>query len=70
MVLKPEDFRMYITISGKFYIRCWRRKEEISWTDSGKNEVVLHGVKEERSVLHAIKRRLCGLVTSRVGTAF
>jgi len=28
---------------------------KISWTDSAKYEVVLHRVKKERSVVHAIK---------------
>jgi hypothetical protein len=41
MVLKPEDFRMYIRISGKI------SNVEISWADSVKNEVVLHRVTEE-----------------------
>jgi hypothetical protein len=30
---------------------------EISWTDRVKNEEVLHRVKEERNILHTIKRR-------------
>jgi hypothetical protein len=34
---------------------CWRRME-IIWTDRVKNEV-LHRVKEERSILHAIKKK-------------
>jgi hypothetical protein len=34
---------------------CWRRME-ISWTDRVRNEV-LHGVKEERNIVHTIKRR-------------
>jgi hypothetical protein len=36
---------------------CWRGKEKISWTDLLKKEEELHRVKEERNVLHAIKRR-------------
>jgi hypothetical protein len=36
---------------------CWRRMEKISWTDHVKNEEVLHTVKEERNILHTIKRR-------------
>jgi hypothetical protein len=49
----------------------WRRIEKISWTDRVKNEEVLHRVKEERNILHTIKRRrLTGLVTSWVVTAF
>jgi hypothetical protein len=30
---------------------------EISWTDRVRNEKVLHRVKEERNILHTIKRR-------------
>jgi hypothetical protein len=39
-----------------FEMWCWRRME-ISWTDRVRNEEVLHGVKEERNILHTIKRR-------------
>jgi hypothetical protein len=31
--------------------------EKISWTDRVRNEGVLHRVKEERNILHTIKRR-------------
>jgi hypothetical protein len=31
--------------------------EKISWTDRVRNEEVLHIVKEERNILHTIKRR-------------
>ena len=31
--------------------------EKISWTDSVRNEEVLHRVKEERNILLAMKRR-------------
>jgi hypothetical protein len=31
--------------------------EKISWTDHVRNEEVLHRVKEERNILHTIKRR-------------
>jgi hypothetical protein len=31
--------------------------EKISWTNRVRNEEVLHGVKEERNILHTIKRR-------------
>jgi hypothetical protein len=40
-----------------FEMWCWRRMEKISWTDRVGNEEVLHRVKEERNVLHTIKRR-------------
>jgi hypothetical protein len=31
--------------------------EKISWTDGVRNEEVLHRVKEERNILHTVKRR-------------
>jgi hypothetical protein len=40
-----------------FEMWCWRRVEKISWTDRVRNEKVLHRVKEERNILHTIKRR-------------
>jgi hypothetical protein len=40
-----------------FEMWCWRRIDKISWTDRVKNEEVLHRVKEERNILHTIKRR-------------
>jgi len=43
----PECFEMW----------CWRQKEKISWTKHVINEEVLHRVKEERNILHMIKRR-------------
>ena len=35
----------------------WRRMKKVSRTDRVKNEEVLHRVKEEKSVLHTIRRR-------------
>jgi hypothetical protein len=43
----PESFEMW-------YLR---RMEKVSWTDRVRNEEVLHRVKEERNILHTIKRR-------------
>jgi hypothetical protein len=40
-----------------FDMWCWRRMEKISWTDRVRNEEVLHTVKEERNIVHTIKRR-------------
>ena len=40
-----------------FEMWCWRRIEKISWTDHVRNEEVLHRVKEERNILHTVKRR-------------
>jgi hypothetical protein len=45
------------TFLESFVTWCWRRVENISWTDRVKNEEVLHRVKEERNVLDTIKRR-------------
>jgi hypothetical protein len=36
---------------------CWRRTEKISWTDRVRNEEVVHRIKEERNILHAVKGR-------------
>jgi len=41
---------------GSFEMWCWRRMEEISWTDRVSNKEVLRTVKEERNNLHTIKR--------------
>ena len=50
---------------------CWRRKEKISVTDHVKNEEVLHGVKEERNILHTVRWKKANWIgTSWVGTAF
>jgi hypothetical protein len=40
-----------------FEMWCSKRMEKISWTDRVRNEEVLHRVKEERNILHTIKRR-------------
>jgi hypothetical protein len=40
-----------------FGIWCWRRMENINWTDHARNEEVLHRVKKERNVVHIAKRR-------------
>jgi hypothetical protein len=43
----------------------------LSWTDHVRNEEVLLRVKEQRNILHEIsKRKLTGLVTFCVETAF
>jgi replicative superfamily II helicase len=39
-----------------FEMWCWRRME-ISWIDRVSHEEILHRVKEERNILHTIKRR-------------
>jgi hypothetical protein len=40
-----------------FEMWCWRRMEKISWTDRVTNEEVLHRDKEERNIVHIVKRR-------------
>jgi hypothetical protein len=40
-----------------FEMWCWRIMEKIIWIDRVRNEEVLHRVKEERNVVHTIKRR-------------
>jgi hypothetical protein len=40
-----------------FEIWCWRKMEKISWTDHVRNGEVLHRVKEEMNILHAVQRR-------------
>jgi hypothetical protein len=48
--------------------------EKISWTDRVRSEEVLHRVKEDRNIIHTIKRRkegkLIGLIIDYVGTVF
>jgi hypothetical protein len=41
---------------GSFEMWCWRRMEEIVWTDCVRNKV-LQRVKEERNIIYTIKRR-------------
>jgi hypothetical protein len=41
---------------GIFEMRCWRMIE-INWTDRVRNEELLHAVKEERNILHKMRRR-------------
>jgi len=36
---------------------CWRRMENISWTDHVRNEEVLLRVNEQRNILHEIRKR-------------
>jgi len=40
-----------------FEMCCWRRMEKISWTDHVRNEEVLLRVKEQRNILHEIRKR-------------
>jgi len=40
-----------------YEIWCWRRMEKISWTVHVRNEEVLLRVKEQRNILHEIRKR-------------
>jgi hypothetical protein len=40
-----------------FEMWCWRRMEKISWSDHVRNEDVLLRVKEQRNILHEIRKR-------------
>jgi hypothetical protein len=40
-----------------FEMWCWRRIEKIGWTDHVRNEDVLLRVKEQRNILHEIRKR-------------
>jgi len=44
-------------IPGKFEMWCWRRMEKISWTEHVRNEEVLLRIKEQRNMLHEIRKR-------------
>jgi uroporphyrinogen-III decarboxylase len=61
-IVSFQKQKHFDTLSGDKYLEnfemwCWRRMEKISWTDRVKNKDVLHRVKEERNILHTIKRR-------------
>jgi hypothetical protein len=36
---------------------CWRRMENISWTEHVRNDDVLFRIKEQRNILHKIRKR-------------
>jgi hypothetical protein len=40
-----------------FEMWCWRRMEKINWTDHVRNEEVLLRAKEQRNILHDIRKR-------------
>jgi len=40
-----------------FEMWCWRRMEKISWTDYVRNKDVLLRVKEQRNILHEVRKR-------------
>jgi hypothetical protein len=40
-----------------FEMWCWRRMEQISWTEHVRNEEVLLRDQEQRNILHEIRKR-------------
>ena len=61
VALMFRNLRIYIRIYQKylrsFKMCCWRGMEEINWLDRVKDAVVIHRVKEDTNILHAIKRK-------------
>ena len=39
-----------------FEMLCWRRMEKIIWTDHVRNDEILQRVKEERNIMHTVKK--------------
>jgi len=48
-----------------FEMWCWRRIENISWTDHVRNEDVLLRAKEQRNILHEIPKRKANWILRR-----
>ena len=42
---------------GSSEMWCWRRMEKIIWSDRVRNEEVLHRDKEQRNIIHTVKKR-------------
>ena len=40
-----------------FEMWCWRRMEKINWTDHVRNKDVLLRIKEQRNILHEMRKR-------------
>jgi len=49
-----------------FEMWCWRRMEKISWIDHVRNEEVLFRVKEERNILHEIRKRMANWIFFKI----
>ena len=71
--MAPYGAETWTTVQKRlksFEMWCWRRMEKISWTDHVRKEEMLLRLKEQRNILHEIrKRKVTGLVTSYVETA-
>jgi hypothetical protein len=57
MVLKRGHFRNQIRNAWKVFNVVLEKNGEDQWSNRVRNEEVLHRVKEERNILHTIKRR-------------
>jgi hypothetical protein len=55
-LFSPTIGRIYFLLVN-YIVWCWRRMEKISWTDHVRNEDVLLRVKEQRIILHEIRKR-------------
>jgi len=49
-------------ILGSFEMWCWIKMQKISWTDHVRNEEVLLWAKEQRNILHEIRKRKANLI--------
>jgi hypothetical protein len=45
-----------------FEMWCWRRMEEIMWTDHVRNEEVLLRVNDQRNILHDRRKRMANWI--------
>ena len=59
-----KTFQLFLTLRAVyqkhlecFEMWCWRRMEKISWTYHVRNEEVLLRIKEQRNILHEIRKR-------------
>jgi len=61
LLLQPRNFTKNISIFQKylesFEMWCWTRMLKISWTDHVRNELVLLRVKEQKNIIHEIRKR-------------
>ena len=62
LTLSSKPFPINYSLNGlkhleSFEMWYWRRMEKISWTDHVRNEDVLLRVKEQRNILHEIRKR-------------
>jgi hypothetical protein len=47
---------------GSFEMWCWRRMEKTSWTDHVRDQEVLLRFKEQRNILHVIRKRMANWI--------